>query len=131
MAGHDATAGFTGDFALSEPFEVEASAEPEPFSFEVKEVTFNSASILVKPLDASMSYFIDVRDAASVDQMGDEKLIEELLKLYGGAMAFLFTYQGEKTISSGVDFGSLQPDTEYYVSATTRQRTAHRPSSPR
>ena len=32
-------------------------------------------------------------------------------------MAFLFTYQGEKTISSGVDFGSLQPDTEYYVSA--------------
>lgn len=117
VAGHDAKAGFTGDFALSEPFEVEASAEPEPFTFEVKEVTFNSASILVKPLDASMSYFIDVRDAASVDQMGDEKLVEELLKLYGGAMAFLFTYQGEKTISSGVDFGSLQPDTEYYVSA--------------
>ena len=117
VAGHDAKAGFTGDFALSEPFEVEASAEPEPFTFEVKEVTFNSASILVKPLDASMSYFIDVRDAASVDQMGDEKLVEELLKLYGGAMAFLFTYQGEKTISSGVDFGSLQPDAEYYVSA--------------
>lgn len=117
VAGHDATAGFTGDFALSEPFAVEAPDEPEPFTFEVKEVTYNSASILVKPLDASMSYFIDVRDAASVDQMGDEKLIEELLNLYGGAMAWLFTYQGETTISSGVDFGSLQPDTEYYVAA--------------
>lgn len=117
VAGHDTTAGFTGDFALSEPFAVEAPDEPEPFTFEVKEVTYNSASILVKPLDASMSYFIDVRDAASVDQMGDEKLIEELLNLYGGAMAWLFTYQGETTISSGVDFGSLQPDTEYYVAA--------------
>lgn len=114
-AGYTPDTGFTEDFSLSEPFAVEAPQEP--FSFEIKEVTYNSASILVKPLDASMSYFIDVRDAASVDQMGDEKLVEELLKLYGGAMAFLFTYQGEKTISSGVDFGSLQPDTEYYVSA--------------
>ena len=117
VAGHDAASGFTGDYALSEPILIEAPSEPEPFTFEVMEVTYNSASILVKPLDTSMPYFIDVRDAASVDAMGDEKLIEEMLKLYGGSMSWLFSYTGETTISSGVDFGSLQPDTEYYVSA--------------
>ena len=117
VAGHDAATGFTGDYALSDPILVEAPSEPEPFTFEVVEVTYNSASILVKPLDPSMPYFIDVRDAAAVDTMGDEKLIEEMLKLYGGSMSWLFSYTGETTIASGVDFGSLQPDTEYYVSA--------------
>lgn len=114
-AGYTPDTGFTEDFSLSEPFAVEAPQEP--FSFEIKEVTYNSATILVKPLDATLPYFIDVSDAASVDKMGDEQLVEKLLSLYGGSMAMFFAYQGETTVSSGVDFGSLQPDTEYYISA--------------
>lgn len=103
-AGYTPDTGFTEDFSLSEPFAVEAPQEP--FLFEIKEVTYNSATILVKPLDATLPYFIDVSDAASVDKMGDEQLVEKLLSLYGGSMAMFFAYQGETTVSSGVDFSS-------------------------
>lgn len=119
-AGYDTEMGFTGDHNFSAQFRTEDEEEPEPeapFSFNVVETGYNSATIEVSPQNQTEPYFIDVLDAKQCDSMSDDELVERLLGLYGGAMASFFTYTGDVTVKSGTDFGELVPDTEYYVMA--------------
>lgn len=114
VAGYD-DGQFTGDLARSESFTVE-SPQPAAFSFEVRELTYHTAVIDIAPLDGELPYFAEVKEAAKMDQMTDDRIIESIISLYG-PMADFFTYTGAATISSAADFGELVPDTEYYVMA--------------
>lgn len=107
---------FTGALAMSEPFAVEPPAAPAAFAFELKEISYNKATIDIVPVAAEVPYFAEVKEVTTCDAMTDDAIIAEILNLYG-SMASWFTYTGPQTISSDTDFGELIPDTEYYVLA--------------
>ncbi len=115
VAGYDGKE-FTGDIAQSEAFAVEPPAAPAAFTFELKEISFNKATIDIVPVAAEVPYFAEVKEVATCDAMTDDAIITEILNLYG-SMASWFTYEGPATISSDTDFGELTPNTEYYVLA--------------